>query len=68
MNMFYSSAMYGKCTQGDNDGCYKVGTSDAIVNPIASARLRTTGKFAFRYGRVEIRAKMPVGDWFWPGS
>ena len=21
-----------------------------------------------RYGRVEISAKMPVGDWLWPGN
>ena len=22
--------------------------------------------FAFRYGKVEVRAKLPIGDWLWP--
>jgi beta-glucanase (GH16 family) len=22
--------------------------------------------FAFKYGRVEVRAKLPKGDWIWP--
>lgn len=28
-----------------------------------SARLDTVDRFAFKYGRMEIRAKMPVGEW-----
>ena len=24
--------------------------------------------YSFRYGRAEVRAKMPVGDWLWPGK
>lgn len=31
-----------------------------------SARLLTKGKFAFKYGRVEMRAKLPVGAGTWP--
>ena len=31
-----------------------------------SARLRTVNSFSFRYGRVEVRAKIPSGDWLWP--
>ena len=38
------------------------------IPPIASARIRSAGRFSFRYGRAEIRAKMPVGDWLWPGT
>ena len=26
----------------------------------------TRGKKNIRYGRVEVVAKMPVGDWLWP--
>ncbi|XP_046390487.1 beta-1,3-glucan-binding protein-like [Ischnura elegans] len=37
-----------------------------IVTPIQSARIRTLGSFGFRYGRVEVRARMPRGDWIWP--
>lgn len=31
-----------------------------------SARILTKGKFAFKYGRVEIRAKLPTGGGTWP--
>ena len=31
-----------------------------------SAAMRTPLSFAFTYGRVEARAKMPAGDWIWP--
>ena len=31
-----------------------------------SARLLTKGKYAFKYGRVEIRAKLPTGGGTWP--
>jgi len=31
-----------------------------------SARLRTVNSFYFQYGRVEVRAKLPAGDWLWP--
>jgi len=39
-----------------------------IINPIQSARIRTINSFSFTYGTVEIRAKMPRGDWIWPGN
>ncbi|PSN30366.1 Beta-1 [Blattella germanica] len=35
-----------------------------IVQPLQSARLSSS--FSFKYGRVEIRAQMPRGDWIWP--
>lgn len=31
-----------------------------------SARILTKGKFSFKYGRAEIRAKLPVGGGTWP--
>ncbi|RMF99351.1 MAG: glycoside hydrolase family 16 protein [Gammaproteobacteria bacterium] len=31
-----------------------------------SARINTKGKFDFRYGRVEVRARLPVGQGVWP--
>lgn len=34
--------------------------------PVRSARLSTKGKKFIKYGRVEVVAKMPVGDWLWP--
>lgn len=41
-------------------------TIGTIIPPIQSARLTTNGTFSLKYGRVEIRAKMPTGDWIWP--
>lgn len=37
-----------------------------ILNPIQSARLRLSRSFYSKFGRVEVRAKMPRGDWIWP--
>jgi len=31
-----------------------------------SARLKTQGRFAVQYGRIEIRAKVPFGQGLWP--
>lgn len=31
-----------------------------------SARLKSEGKFDFKYGKVEVRAKLPVGGGTWP--
>lgn len=41
-------------------------TSGAIINPVRSARLNTRGTKSITYGRVEVVAKPPVGDWLWP--
>ena len=38
-----------------------------IINPIQSARMVTENSFSVTYGSIEIRAKMPKGDWIWPG-
>jgi beta-glucanase (GH16 family) len=31
-----------------------------------SARMLTKGKFSFKYGRIEVRAKLPAGGGTWP--
>lgn len=31
-----------------------------------SARLKSQGKFSFKYGRIDIRAKLPTGGGTWP--
>ncbi|KAG6830499.1 hypothetical protein H0H87_007856, partial [Tephrocybe sp. NHM501043] len=41
-------------------------TAGLVINPIQSARLTTRYSASIRYGKVEIRAKMPTGDWMWP--
>ncbi|KAF8911326.1 concanavalin A-like lectin/glucanase domain-containing protein [Mucidula mucida] len=37
-----------------------------VINPVMSARLTTKGKHTIKYGKVEVRAKLPRGDWLWP--
>ena len=34
--------------------------------PFTSARLATAGKAAWRYGRIEVRARLPQGQGTWP--
>ncbi|KAG1765561.1 concanavalin A-like lectin/glucanase [Suillus occidentalis] len=40
--------------------------SGTVINPVMSGRLNTRGKKTIKYGRVEVRAKLPQGDWLWP--
>ncbi|KAG5674655.1 hypothetical protein PVAND_004609 [Polypedilum vanderplanki] len=54
------------CTNAANSGCIRSGSHENILNPIKSARLRTLNSFAFKYGKVEIQAKLPSGDWLLP--
>ncbi|XP_050682164.1 beta-1,3-glucan-binding protein-like isoform X1 [Leptidea sinapis] len=55
-----------RCTNPQWYGCDRTGTPTNILNPIKSAQIQTKNSFNFRYGRVEVRAKLPAGDWLWP--
>jgi len=39
---------------------------DGIARPYTSARLKTQGLFAQKYGRIEARIKIPYGQGMWP--
>jgi beta-glucanase (GH16 family) len=56
------------CTGFGNGSCAITSnsTENKILNPVRSARLTTKGKKSITYGRVEVVAKMPKGDWLWP--
>ena len=55
------------CTQNQFYGCERTsGAGGNYLNPIKSARLRTAESFSFKYGKVEVKAKAPKGDWLWP--
>ena len=55
------------CTSNFDYGCERTGGAGGnIINPVQSARIRTAETFAFKYGRVEISARLPKGKWFWP--
>lgn len=41
-------------------------TNGTIINPVKSARINTKLGASIKYGRVEVTAKLPAGDWLWP--
>ncbi|XP_011876363.1 PREDICTED: beta-1,3-glucan-binding protein-like [Vollenhovia emeryi] len=46
--------------------CQHLASGSYILPPVISGRINTKGKFEFLFGRVEIRAKLPHGDWVYP--
>ncbi|XP_054287230.1 beta-1,3-glucan-binding protein-like isoform X1 [Macrosteles quadrilineatus] len=54
------------CTSSVPVQCSKRASAFLILPPIISARLTTKDNFSFRYGFVEIRAKLPQGMWIVP--
>lgn len=55
-----------ECTSDFNNGCDRTGNSQIILPPMRSGKVTTWDSFSFKYGILEIRAKMPAGDWLWP--
>lgn len=56
------------CTSDDYKQC-SIRSNDTLgttIPPVRSARLTTKGKKFIKYGKVEVVAKMPAGDWLWP--
>ncbi len=41
-------------------------TNGTVVNPVKSARINTKKGATIKYGKIEVVAKMPKGDWLWP--
>ena len=60
----YPGVYPGQCNDASNYGCERMAINGGIINPIRSARIFST--FSFMYGRVEVRAKLPIGNWLWP--
>ncbi|KAJ9143842.1 Glycoside hydrolase family 16 protein [Pleurostoma richardsiae] len=58
----------GTCTGTSNTQCSIKSDPKAgsMIPPVRSARLTTKGTKSIRYGRVEVVAKLPQGDWLWP--
>lgn len=52
------------CTNTNLTACGAVSnqTAGTVINPVMSARISTKGKKNIRYGRVEVRAKLPTGS------
>lgn len=50
----------GQCVLFDKKNC----ASFTTLPPVTSGLIRT--KRSFQYGQLEIRARLPRGDWLWP--
>ncbi|CAF1142033.1 unnamed protein product, partial [Brachionus calyciflorus] len=49
-----------ECTGNNFYGCERIaGAGGNILNPIQSAKITTSTTFSIKYGRVEVRAKLP---------
>lgn len=46
--------------------CKRFAFGSYILPPVISGRLNTKSSFNFQYGRIQIRAKLPRGDWLFP--
>ncbi|KIW12162.1 hypothetical protein PV08_09437 [Exophiala spinifera] len=59
----------GTCTTTGWDNCVSVTntTNGTVINPVKSGRINTSPGANIRFGRIEVRAKLPQGDWLWPG-
>ncbi|CAH0398890.1 unnamed protein product [Chilo suppressalis] len=56
--------LFSGCTSRAEE-CYRQASGPDILPPVVSGRVTTTG-FAFKYGTVHIKAKLPLGDWLYP--
>jgi hypothetical protein len=60
----------GTCTSNLPEYCIAATNTTAgnssIVPPVLSGRINSRKGAAIKYGRVEVTAKLPAGDWLWP--
>ncbi|KAL1614863.1 hypothetical protein SLS54_009417 [Diplodia seriata] len=58
----------GTCTGTGWSSCVTATntTNGTIVNPVKSARINTKVGANIKFGRVEVTAQLPAGDWLWP--
>jgi len=60
----------GSCTSTDFYDCVAVTNTtqgnSSIVPPVLSGRITTRLGATIKYGRIEVTAKLPAGDWLWP--
>jgi beta-glucanase (GH16 family) len=56
------------CTGSDWTQCVAATntTNGTIISPVKSGRINTKRGASIKYGRVEVEAKLPIGDWLWP--
>lgn len=55
-----TSTLWSNCITSTNT------TNGTIIQPVKSGRLNTKLGATIKYGRVEVTAQLPRGDWLWP--
>ncbi|XP_068618729.1 beta-1,3-glucan-binding protein-like [Battus philenor] len=46
--------------------CAQIASGAQILPPVITSKVTTRNKFNFKFGRVEVRAKLPHGNWLLP--
>jgi beta-glucanase (GH16 family) len=56
------------CASSRWSDCVTITNKDngSIVPPVRSARVSTKVGAKIKYGRIEVTARLPLGDWLWP--
>ncbi|XP_072947824.1 beta-1,3-glucan-binding protein-like [Epargyreus clarus] len=56
-----------RCTgQVGTRECSRVASGADIIPPVITGKINTRKNFNFKFGRIEIRAKLPSGSWLLP--
>ncbi|KAF2430320.1 glucan endo-1,3-beta-D-glucosidase [Tothia fuscella] len=55
-----SSDKFANCVTSTNV------TNGSIINPVKSGRISTRIGPKIKFGRIEVTAQLPAGDWLWP--
>ncbi|GAA5881438.1 hypothetical protein JCM8547_005187 [Rhodosporidiobolus lusitaniae] len=60
----------GTCTSTSLSDCVAFSNNTvgnySVIPPIRSARISTKLSHSIRFGKIEVKARMPTGDWIWP--
>ncbi|KPI97192.1 Beta-1,3-glucan-binding protein [Papilio xuthus] len=61
-----SISLRHSCTGSTYEECNMEAFGPQILPPAITAKITTRNTFSFKYGRIEVGAKMPIGDWLIP--
>ncbi|KAL0822263.1 hypothetical protein ABMA28_004385 [Loxostege sticticalis] len=50
----------------DSTECKRTASGAQILPPVMTGKITTRNKFNFKFGRIEIRARLPAGNWLIP--
>ncbi|XP_063533409.1 uncharacterized protein LOC134743727 isoform X1 [Cydia strobilella] len=66
-SLYDSLDLYNGCTSGQSSSCHIEASDGAsIIPPVVGGRVTSKSSFAFTYGIISVRAKLPQGDWIYP--